>query len=65
MAHYRRALAAMDRAFEKAGADNPSVANAVVKALDEKNPKFQTIVGKGTAALLMLTRLPVGLRDSW
>ncbi len=55
----------MDRAFEKAGADNPSVANAVVKALDEKNPKFQTIVGKGTAALLMLTRLPVGLRDSW
>lgn len=62
--HYRPALAAMDRAFEKAGGDNPSVvANAVVKALDERSPKFQTVVGKGTGALLMLTRLPVGLRD--
>jgi hypothetical protein len=35
----------------------------VVKALDERSPKFQTVVGKGTGALLMLTRLPVGLRD--
>lgn len=62
--HYRAALNTMDRAFEKAGADNPSVvANAVVKALNERTPRFQMVVGKGTGMLLTLARLPVGLRD--
>ena len=62
--HYRDALAAMDRAFEKAGADNPDVVvKAVLDALFKKRPKFRVVVGKGTGALLMLSRLPLRTRD--
>jgi NAD(P)-dependent dehydrogenase (short-subunit alcohol dehydrogenase family) len=62
--HYRPALAAMDRAFEKAGADKPDVVvDAVLKALFTKKPKPRVVVGKGTSALLMLSRLPIRTRD--
>ena len=62
--HYRPALIAMDRAFEKAGADDPEVVvNAVIKALFRRRPKPRVVVGKGTGALLMLSRLPVRVRD--
>jgi NAD(P)-dependent dehydrogenase (short-subunit alcohol dehydrogenase family) len=62
--HYRAALAAMDRAFEKAGADNPDVVvKAVLDALFKKRPKSRVVVGKGTGALLMLSRLPLRTRD--
>jgi NAD(P)-dependent dehydrogenase (short-subunit alcohol dehydrogenase family) len=62
--HYRPALVAMDRAFEKAGADNPDVVvDAVLHALFAKRPKPRIVVGKGTSALLMLSRLPTRTRD--
>ena len=62
--HYRPALIAMDRAFEKAGADDPEVVvNTVIKALFRRRPKPRVVVGKGTGALLMLSRLPVRVRD--
>ena len=61
---YRPALAAMDRAFEKAGADDPTVvAAAVIEALFRRRPRPRVIVGKGTGALLMLSHLPIRLRD--
>jgi hypothetical protein len=54
----------MDRAFEKAGADNPDVVvKAVLDALFNKRPKSRVVVGKGTGALLMLSRLPLRTRD--
>ncbi len=62
--HYRPALIAMDRAFEKAGADDPEVVvNAVIKALFRRRTKPRAVVGKGTGALLMLSRLPIRVRD--
>ncbi|MGO9701853.1 MAG: SDR family NAD(P)-dependent oxidoreductase [Xanthobacteraceae bacterium] len=62
--HYRPALIAMDRAFEKAVADDPEVVvNAAIKALFRRRPKPRVVVGKGTGALLMLSRLPVRVRD--
>ena len=62
--HYLDALAAMDRAFEKAGADNPDVVvKAALYALFKKRPKPRVVVGKGTGALLMLSRLPLRMRD--
>ena len=61
---YRPALIEMDRAFERSGADDPEVVvNAVIKALFRKRPKPRMVVGKGTGALLMLSRLPVRARD--
>jgi len=62
--HYRPALAAMDRAFEKAGADSPgTVVEAVMGALSGSS-KPRSVVGKGTGALLLLSRLPVRTRDN-
>ncbi len=62
--HYRPALIQMDRAFEKAGADDPEVVvDAVMTALFRKRPKPRVVVGKGTGALLMLSRLPIRTRD--
>jgi NAD(P)-dependent dehydrogenase (short-subunit alcohol dehydrogenase family) len=62
--HYRPALRAMDRAFEKAGADDPAVVvAAVMAALSRRRPQPRVVVGKGTGALLALSRLPVRLRD--
>ena len=62
--HYRPALTAMDRAFEKTGADDPRVVvRAVAKALSGNQSKLRVVVGKGTGALLFLARLPVGTRD--
>jgi NAD(P)-dependent dehydrogenase (short-subunit alcohol dehydrogenase family) len=62
--HYRDALAAMDRAFEKAGGDSPDVVvKAVIEALFKKRPRSRVVVGKGTGALLMLARLPLRTRD--
>jgi len=62
--HYRPALTAMDQAFEKSGADDPEiVVKAVMSALLEGKAKPRTVVGKGTGALVMLSRFPIGLRD--
>jgi len=62
--YYRPALMKMDRAFEKAGADDPTVVvDAVMTALYEKRPRNRVVVGKGTGALLMLSRLPIRMRD--
>ncbi len=62
--HYRPALIQMDRAFEKAGADDPEVVvDAVIEAIFEKRPKPKVVVGKGTSALLVLSRVPVRTRD--
>jgi NAD(P)-dependent dehydrogenase (short-subunit alcohol dehydrogenase family) len=62
--HYRPALNQMDRAFEKAGADDPEVVvDAVIKGLFGNHPRPRVVVGKGTGALLMLSRLPVRTRD--
>jgi len=61
---YRPALTEMDRAFEKVGADDPEVVvDAVIKAVFGKRPKPRVVVGKGTGALLMLSRLPIRTRD--
>jgi short-subunit dehydrogenase len=62
--HYRDALTAMDRAFEKAGADNPDVVvKAVLDAMFKQRPKARVVVGKGTGALLMLSWLPLRKQD--
>jgi NAD(P)-dependent dehydrogenase (short-subunit alcohol dehydrogenase family) len=62
--HYRPALIEMDRAFEKAGADDPEVvAKAAMEALFRRRAKPRIVVGKGTRALLILSRLPIPLRD--
>lgn len=62
--HYRPALVKMDSAFEKAGADDPKVVvDAVIEALFRNRPKCRVIVGKGTGPLLMLSRLPIRIRD--
>lgn len=61
---YRPALVAMDRAFEKSGADDPrAVVKAVMLALNGNRSKLRMVVGKGTGALLFLSRLPIGTRD--
>jgi NAD(P)-dependent dehydrogenase (short-subunit alcohol dehydrogenase family) len=62
--YYRPALTKFDEAFEKAGADDPTVVvDAVITALFENRPKNRVVVGKGTGALLMLSRLPIRTRD--
>lgn len=62
--HYRPALIEMDRAFEKAGADDPQiVVDAVIEALLRDHPKPRVVVGKGTSAMLMLSRFPIRTRD--
>jgi len=62
--HYRPALIEMDRAFAKAGADDPKVVvDAVIKALYRNRPNPRVVVGKGTGALLLLSRLPIRTRD--
>jgi NAD(P)-dependent dehydrogenase (short-subunit alcohol dehydrogenase family) len=62
--HYRPALVAIDRAFEKAGADDPKVVvEAVINALfrDRSNPRV--VVGRGTGTVLILSWLPTRMRD--
>jgi NAD(P)-dependent dehydrogenase (short-subunit alcohol dehydrogenase family) len=62
--HYRPALIAMDRAFEKAGADDPQVTvDAVIKALFRSHCSARAVVGKQTSVMLMLSRLPIRARD--
>jgi hypothetical protein len=62
--YYRPALIKFDEAFEKAGADDPTVVvDAVMTALFQKRPRNRVVVGKGTGALLMLSRLPIRTRD--
>jgi NAD(P)-dependent dehydrogenase (short-subunit alcohol dehydrogenase family) len=61
---YRPAMAAMERAFAKAGADDPDVVvEAVMTALTSRGAKPRTVVGKGTGAFMLLSRLPTRLRD--
>lgn len=63
--HYGPALTAMDRAFDKSGVDDPEVVvKAVMSALLEGKAKPRAVVGKGTGALVMLSRFPIGLRDN-
>jgi NAD(P)-dependent dehydrogenase (short-subunit alcohol dehydrogenase family) len=61
---YRPALTAMDRAFEKSGADNPEiVVKAVIAALSPRRAKPRAVVGKGAGAFVLMSRLPIRLRD--
>jgi NAD(P)-dependent dehydrogenase (short-subunit alcohol dehydrogenase family) len=61
---YRPAFAAMERAFEKSGADDPEVVvKAVMAALSGRGAKPRAVVGKGTGAFVVLSRLPIRLRD--
>jgi NAD(P)-dependent dehydrogenase (short-subunit alcohol dehydrogenase family) len=61
---YRPQLAAMERAFEKSGADDPEVVvNAVMAALSGRRTKPRAVVGKGARAFVMMSRLPIRLRD--
>ena len=61
---YRPALAAMERAFEKAGADDPEVVvKAVMAALSERRAKPRAVVGKGAGAFVLMSRLRIRLRD--
>jgi NAD(P)-dependent dehydrogenase (short-subunit alcohol dehydrogenase family) len=61
---YRPALAAMERAFEQSGADDPEVVvTAVMAALSGRGARLRAVVGKGTAALMLMSRLPIRLRD--
>ena len=61
---YRPALGAMERAFEKASADDPEVVvKAVMAALSGRGAKPRAIVGKGAGAFVLMSRLPVRLRD--
>jgi NAD(P)-dependent dehydrogenase (short-subunit alcohol dehydrogenase family) len=61
---YRPALAAMERAFEKSGADDPEiVVKAVIAALSGRRTKARAVVGKGAGMFVMMSRLPVRLRD--
>jgi NAD(P)-dependent dehydrogenase (short-subunit alcohol dehydrogenase family) len=61
---YRPALAAMERAFEKSGADDPEiVVNAVMAALSGRRAKPRAVVGKGAGAFVLMSRLPIRLRD--
>jgi NAD(P)-dependent dehydrogenase (short-subunit alcohol dehydrogenase family) len=61
---YRPAFAAMERAFEKSGADDPEVVvKAVMAALSARRTKPRAVVGKGTGAFVVLSRLPTRLRD--
>jgi len=61
---YRLALAAMERAFEKSGADDPEVVvKAVMAALSGRRMKPRAVVGKGAGVFVMMSRLPIRLRD--
>ena len=61
---YRPALAATERAFEKSGADNPEVVvTAVMAALSGRRTKPRAVVGKGAGAFVLMSRLPIRLRD--
>jgi NAD(P)-dependent dehydrogenase (short-subunit alcohol dehydrogenase family) len=61
---YAPALVAMERAFEKSGADEPEiVVKAVMAALSGRRTKPRAVVGKGAGAFVLLSRLPIRLRD--
>jgi NAD(P)-dependent dehydrogenase (short-subunit alcohol dehydrogenase family) len=61
---YRPALAAMERAFDKSGADDPEiVVKAVIAALSRRRAKPWAVVGKGAGAFVLMSRLPIRLRD--
>jgi NAD(P)-dependent dehydrogenase (short-subunit alcohol dehydrogenase family) len=61
---YRPAFVAMERAFEKSGADDPGVVvKAVMAALSGRGAKLRAVVGKGAWAFVLMSRLPIRLRD--
>jgi hypothetical protein len=54
----------MDRAFDKAGADDPEVTvDAVIKAPFQNRFSARAVVGKRTSVMLMLSPLPIRARD--
>jgi hypothetical protein len=54
----------MERAFEKSRADDPQVVvKAVMAALSGRRTKPRVVVGKGAGAFVMMSRLPIRLRD--
>jgi NAD(P)-dependent dehydrogenase (short-subunit alcohol dehydrogenase family) len=61
---YRPAMAAMERAFERSAADDPTVVvKAVIAALSGGRTKPRAVVGKGAGAFVLTSRLPIRLRD--
>jgi hypothetical protein len=56
-------MQAIEQAFAKSGASDPTVVvDAVIAALAGRSSSV-VVVGKGTGAFMLLSRLPVGLRD--
>jgi NAD(P)-dependent dehydrogenase (short-subunit alcohol dehydrogenase family) len=61
---YQPAFTAMEEAFSKAGADDPEiVVKAVMAALKGGRAKLRAVVGKGSGAFVMMSKLPIRLRD--
>lgn len=62
---YRGPINAMEAAFRRAGADDPRVVVDAVRAiLCSRSGKPRAIVGKGARGFVLLSRLPIALRDS-
>jgi hypothetical protein len=50
----------MERAFEKSGTDDSEVVvRAVMAALSGRGAKLRAVVGKGTGAFVLFSRLPI------
>jgi NAD(P)-dependent dehydrogenase (short-subunit alcohol dehydrogenase family) len=62
-ARYRPALAAMERAFERSGADDPEVVVTAILAALSGRSRPVIVVGKGSGAFMLLSRFPIRLRD--
>jgi len=61
---YRPALVAMERAFERSGADDPEVVVcAVMAVVSGRGARLRAVAGKGAGVFVMMSRLPIRLRD--
>ena len=64
VAYRGNALTTTECAFDKSGADDPEVVvTAVIASLSGRAGKAMAVVGKGTGAFMLQSRLPVRLRD--
>ncbi len=61
--HYGPAIAAMEQAFEKSGADDPHVVVEAVLAALWGRSRPVAVVGKGARSFVLLSHLPIRLRD--
>lgn len=64
VAFYKPAIDAMRAAMRKSPADQPRVVvEAIMTALTDRRPRPRRLVGKGTAQIAILRRLPIRMRD--